>query len=343
MENEFTLPPPAVQPKSDIESSMAEFSGSETFTSEESGGTDSTGITSISSLDQMSLNAMAKGSSTANSSPKYIAVELKSTKVGIDKAASMRPRTVRSATTGAVPTIKSTSPLPSSPLAGPARPGFIRGKTSDRLISTLSSLKRNISTTSVNSGGVASGASTPKSLVGRVMDRYGVGSRSPSAPASPTLKAMLKSIHRPDLESVNKALEELQLCQADDINDQSKAYVRELTKLSKEMQSNARDCNKLLTQAYVARDQGKHEVCRGLCVEIVQNQDATVRTRVFAYNTLAVVSNGAQATKYLNQSSLLIKSNIHKQPDLRELLPTVQVLREGLKVEEAKGGKTYQM
>ena len=71
----------------------------------------------------------------------------------------------------------------------------------------------------------------------------------------------------PVLLSVNRALEEVKVSPDDE--PEKAECVRSLTSLATQLKSSKDDCEKLLTEAMHDRSEGKPDMCRGICIEIV--------------------------------------------------------------------------
>ncbi|KAK4628876.1 hypothetical protein CLAFUW4_08218 [Fulvia fulva] len=171
-----------------------------------------------------------------------------------------------------------------------------------------------------------------------------VATSGTASPRTPEVQALFEKDlkgdrHCPNLDAVNRALESLRASAA--AGDQ---YVSNLEELAKVIQRSRTDSRKALTDAMKARDQGQHEVCRALCLSIVQNKHAEADTQVYAYNILSTQASPGQAMTYLNEAYKLAKENEARGLNCDKMLEVIAVLREGAMAKDgavaSKGGKT---
>lgn len=151
--------------------------------------------------------------------------------------------------------------------------------------------------------------------------------------ATPEIKAMVKREWVPDLESVNRALEDFRL-NADEC-EEKQLVILDLSNLATELK-NAKECKKLLNEAMTERNKGNVEICRGKCIQILHNGQAEAETRIYANNILSTLSSVGQATQYLDESTKLIKENVKQYPNLEKLSGVVSMLRERTEAREAE-------
>lgn len=158
----------------------------------------------------------------------------------------------------------------------------------------------------------------------------GSGNRSPT-PKTSNVRAIFQKSTCPDLNSVNRALEELRL-QSTSEND---PFVQHLSKLQSEIRGAEQDCKKFLALAMQERDLKKYEVCRGLCIRIIHNQHSHANTKVYAYNILATQASPGQAEHFLNAATKLVNEEIPSS-DKKKLLSVIAKLRIGANAKESK-------
>jgi len=137
---------------------------------------------------------------------------------------------------------------------------------------------------------------------------------------------MLKQKEAPNLESVNRVLEELKLGPGS--LDGKAEYISGLERLANQLGKTREDCKTQLTRAMKARSEGRDEVCRSLCLQIVQNQYSEVATKVYAYNILSTQASPGQAIHFLDESLKLVKGPMKDEPEVDRLLGLINVLRE---------------
>lgn len=152
----------------------------------------------------------------------------------------------------------------------------------------LSELRRSISTSHLghlfhpkHAGGTGTG------VTGEKVTSHS-GTHSP-LPDSPDVQELFKKHGKqtcPDLSAVNKALNSLRVQSRPGDNE----FVTSLTRLATSLELSRADSKKALIQAMQARDAGRVEVCRSLCLSIVQNSHADIDTRVYSYNILSEFS-----------------------------------------------------
>ncbi|KAF2217832.1 hypothetical protein CERZMDRAFT_92475 [Cercospora zeae-maydis SCOH1-5] len=129
------------------------------------------------------------------------------------------------------------------------------------------------------------------------------GTASPNRVDTPEVKTIFATKTCPDLDAVSRALESLK-AQAREPED---PLVVNLRSLEKKIQGAREDCAKLLTRAMQSRDQGRYEMCRALCIQIVQNQHSKVETKVYAYNILSTQASPGQVMNFLDEAAKLVK------------------------------------
>lgn len=195
----------------------------------------------------------------------------------------------------------------------------------------LSELKRSISTSHLghlfhhprNTGG-----SGPSSIQG---DRATVGRHSGTQsplPDSPDVQELFRKHDKktcPDLEAVSRALNSLRVQSRPGDNE----YITSLTRLATSLELSRADSKKALIQAMQARDAGRNEVCRSLCLSIVQNSHADIDTRVYSYNILSTLASPGQAMNYLAEAYALVQENQDAHPECAKLLGVIALLKDG--------------
>lgn len=233
---------------------------------------------------------------------------------------SIRPRPRRAITASTAVDIpihkpKAADPgdLSTSPDVSPThntKPSLTRSHTATSLSSLFKRSNGHNSSSNFfsRSSGSGTGMTSPTALFGLSMGRTS-GSRTPTVPNSPQLQALLKNKIVPDMHAVNLALEELaelkRSSSTGDIHGQN-AYVQGLTRLATEMQKASHDGDAQLRLAMRARNEGKSEVCRGLCLQIVESKHGRVWTKVQALNALSLLaSSSEQAREYLGRATEL--------------------------------------
>ncbi|KAF7198657.1 hypothetical protein HII31_00396 [Pseudocercospora fuligena] len=165
----------------------------------------------------------------------------------------------------------------------------------------------------------------------------GSGTQSPT-PETPNVKAIFAKNTCPDLNSVNRALEELRI-QARSEDD---PFVKRLARLQSEIRGAEQDCKKLLSLAMQERDHKRYEVCRGLCIRIVHNQHSQADTKVYAYNILATQASPGQAGKFLDEATKLVQKDI-PSPDKEKLMGVIALLRAGAIAKDTKSKTSEQV
>ena len=271
-----------------------------------------------------------------------------------DKMESTRPTLIRTTTSSSDCRVPGMDHEQSNPLSTP-HPGLQRNKTSTSLDMSWSGLKNAFvggtssgSTTKTHASnsvsGETSGAASHRSLFARSRKSSFAHSRKSSLsirssastiPNSPELQAMLKQKEAPDLESVNRVIEELKLGPGS--LDGKAGYISGLERLANQLGKTREDCKTQLTRAMKARSEGRDEVCRSLCLQIVQNQYSEVATKVYAYNILSTQASPGQAIHFLNESLKLVKGPMKDEPEAGQILGVINMLRES-----ACGRKTKQ-
>ncbi|KAK4550279.1 hypothetical protein LTR36_003246 [Oleoguttula mirabilis] len=245
-------------------------------------------------------------------------------------------------------------PMPPTSTASKSRPILARNPTSQTLSKSWSSLKRTFSggvggSSDANlckippSGLVSRDTSTPASPVslfahsrtnsigdifnfGRSRTSSGPSSPQLTVPNSPQLRSMLKPNEVPDLQSVNRALEQVKAIPGE---EQGKVvFIDQLTRLAAELTGISDDAKSKLTQAMKARSDGRYEVCRGLCLEIVHSSYSEVPTKVYALNILSTQATPIQAVKYTEEASKLCKQHLKDSPEYEKILSVIAMLRE---------------
>jgi hypothetical protein len=157
------------------------------------------------------------------------------------------------------------------------------------------------------------------------------GTASPTPTDTPEVKIILAKKTCPDLDAVSRALESLG-CQARPTSD---PLLLNLKSLEQKIRGAREDCAKLLTRAMQARDRQQHEVCRALCIQIVQNQHSKVETKVYAYNILSTQASPGQVMNFLNEAAKLAKQC--EGPEKDKLMGIVAMLQEHALVKESNG------
>lgn len=166
--------------------------------------------------------------------------------------------------------------------------------------------------------------------------------QQPSAPGSPELEAMLQQPESfLDLDLVNQALKEIRQTPSspDKHDDRKEAYIARLSALASNISCRRERCRVLLTEALRARDQGKPECCRALCLEIIRNPYADeVPIKVYAYNILSTLASPGQAEGFLYHATrfLMDCDKVMGARGYQALLDVVELLREGAKKREAR-------
>lgn len=193
----------------------------------------------------------------------------------------------------------------------------------------LSELKRSISTSHLGHlfhprdvGNTGNGAQGGKSSSA---SQSGSGSPLPkSADVQELFNKHNKNIC-PDLEAVSRALTALRAQSRPGDNE----YVTSLTRLATSLELSRADSKKALIQAMQARDTGRNEVCRSLCLSIVQNSHADIDTRVYSYNILSTMASPGQAMNYLSEAFKLVEENHEAHPECEKLLGVIALLKDG--------------
>lgn len=160
------------------------------------------------------------------------------------------------------------------------------------------------------------------------------GSNSP-LPDDPDIQDLFKKHNKqtcPDLEAVSRALAALRAQSRPGDNE----YVTSLTRLANSLELSRADSKKALIQAMQARDAGRNEVCRSLCLSIVQNSHADIDTRVYSYNILSTMASPGQAMNYLTEAFKLVEEHQHTHPECEKLLGVIALLKD--KAIEKDGG-----
>ncbi|CAK4031350.1 Hypothetical predicted protein [Lecanosticta acicola] len=147
-----------------------------------------------------------------------------------------------------------------------------------------------------------------------------------ATPRTPEIRELFASTRTPDLWAVNRALVSL----GEEGKAEDEAWRIKLTSLQTELEARRLDSRRLLTQAMKQRDQGNHEVCRALCLNLVQGEfSAEVDTKVYAYNILSTQASPGQALSFLQDAYHLVREHEHPRPDAKKLLGIIAVLKEG--------------
>lgn len=145
---------------------------------------------------------------------------------------------------------------------------------------------------------------------------------------------MLKQNEVPDLQSVNKALEQVKAIPGEESN--KVVFIDHLTRLAAELTGISDGAKKQLDQAMKARTDGRYEVCRGLCLEIVHNAYSEVPTKVYAYNILSTQATAIQAVRYTDDAAKLAKQHLQDAPEYEKLFGVIAMLRESAIAKLAK-------
>ncbi|GIZ43805.1 hypothetical protein CKM354_000701800 [Cercospora kikuchii] len=214
----------------------------------------------------------------------------------------VRPLPVRAASSEAtltpVATVKP-APITLQP-EQPAINGKPKTKQLTRTASSHGSLRMSLKTMA------SAGLLAPKKKTAAESGKSSVadsGTASPNRVDTPEVKTIFAKKTCPDLDAVSRALESLK-AQAREPED---PLVVNLRSLEKKIQGAREDCAKLLTRAMQARDQGRYEMCRALCIQIVHNQHSKVETKVYAYNILSTQASPGQVMNFLNDAAKLVK------------------------------------
>lgn len=191
----------------------------------------------------------------------------------------------------------------------------------------LYELKRSISTSHLGHLFHAKGTSSTEKSVHSDKASSHSGSNSP-LPDSADVQDLFKKHNKqtcPDLEAVSRALNSLRAqSRPGDIE-----YVTSLTRLATSLELSRADSKRALNQAMQARDAGRVEVCRSLCLSIVQNSHADIDTRVYSYNILSTMASPGQAMNYLTDAFKLVEENIETHPECEKLLGVIALLKDG--------------
>ena len=235
-----------------------------------------------------------------------------------------RPAPIRSTSSetslDAIATLK---PAPTSnPLETPIN-GKGKGKEVKRVASAQGSLRMSLKTMKSATGLLSS----KKKHSGE--DSRSSGTASPTQTDTPEVKIILANKTCPDLDAVSRALESLG-CQSRPTSD---PLVLNLKSLEQKIKGAREDCAKLLTRAMQARDRQQYEVCRALCIQIVQNQHSKVETKVYAYNILSTQASPGQVMNFLNEAAKLVKQ--YEGPDKDKLMGVVAMLQEHALIKES--------
>lgn len=105
-------------------------------------------------------------------------------------------------------------------------------------------------------------------------------------------------------------------------------YIGGLTKLATKLQGARDDCMELVNQAMKVREEGKPEVCRGLCYQIIRNEHTDARSKIYAWNILSTQSSEDEALRCLDESKKLTKAHAEDDPTIQDLLGYTATLRE---------------
>lgn len=194
------------------------------------------------------------------------------------------------------------------------RPELKRGQSSR----IMTGLKKTLSSTSLlfQNKLAASGQSSASQS----------GTTSPM-PRTPDFLGLVRDLNTtwPDLESVNEVLEAHRLEAPAD----NAPVFDELTTLAATLKAARLDSKKTLTKAMKERDNGNCEICRALCIDIVQRMIAGVDTKVYAYNILSTMASPGQAFNYLAEAWTLVKQHEAEHPEYIRLLGVIAMLKEG--------------
>lgn len=231
-----------------------------------------------------------------------------------------RPASLRSASSEtAMEPLVTLKPAPTSnPLDSPVS---LRGKGKEvkRVASAHGSLRMSLK--SMTSAGLLSSKKKHATDDGKSSTGTS-GAASPTQVDTPEVKVILAKKTCPDLDAVSRALESLG-CQDRPTSD---PLVLNLKSLEQKIKGAREDCSKMLTRAMQARDRQQYEVCRALCIQIVQNQHSKVETRVYAYNILSTQASPGQAMNFLKEAAKLAKQC--EGPEKDKLTSIVAMLQE---------------
>lgn len=220
--------------------------------------------------------------------------------------------------------LSSSVPIAPSPVALKQRPKILselRRSTSTTHLGHLFHHPKN--TTSSNPSTTGEKATTTTNI------KKGSGSNSP-LPDSPDVQDLFKKHNKqtcPDLEAVSRALNSLRAQSRP--GDPNNEYVTSLTRLATSLELSRSDSKKALIQAMQARDAGRNEICRSLCLSIVQNSHADVDTRVYSYNILSTMASPGQAMNYLTEALKLVEEHADSHPECEKLLGVIALLKDG--------------
>lgn len=242
--------------------------------------------------------------------------------------ASVRPTPERSRTSDAALTADSKANSPAvatadeqvTPKALPLPQDLKRPEVKRTGSSFLTGLGRNLSSSNLlgrNKNGQSNAKKTP--------DQSGT-----ATPRTPEVRDLFYGTMIPDLAAVNRALDSLR----DTKMPANDPYVSNLTHLAAELEKHRSDCKKILTQAMKQRDNGNAEICRALCLSIVQSKASEIDTKVYAYNILSTQASPGQSLTYLQEAWNLVKEVEHVRPDAKKLLGVIAVLKEGAVAKE---------
>lgn len=163
---------------------------------------------------------------------------------------------------------------------------------------------------------------------------FGRRSKETSAASSPLLQAMLRRETIPDLQLVNRALEELNT--QPDGGPNRASDVESLEKLAFRVRTATAGTKKLLHQAMQDRNNGRYEICRAKCVEITRSQHAEVSTKIYAYNILSTEASLGQGQNYLNLSRKLVEEHMANDFESERLLGIIAGLEKSNEARELR-------
>ncbi|KAM3419802.1 hypothetical protein BST61_g3133 [Cercospora zeina] len=214
----------------------------------------------------------------------------------------VRPLPARSASSEAtlIP-VTTAKPAPASLQPEQPAPGKPKTKQLDRKDSSHGSLRMSLK--SMASNGLLAPKKKSTTAESSKSSAANSGTASPNRVDTPEVKTIFAKKTCPDLDAVSRALESLK-SQAREPED---PLVVNLRSLEEKIKGAREDGAKLLTRAMEARDVGRYEMCRALCIQIVQNQHSKVETKVYAYNILSTQASPGQVMNFLNEAAKLVK------------------------------------
>lgn len=163
-------------------------------------------------------------------------------------------------------------------------------------------------------------------------------SRSTSTINSPQIQALIKHEIVPELDAVNRALDVVNNSSSDSDEDKTRC-INHLSTLAARLQSERRDMKTLLNTAVRMRDEGKPEICRGLCLEVINNPLADAASKVIAYTNLAVLASPEQDARFLDLATKMAEELIKDQWEKDALLEIIAIRRHSIEQKAAMEGE----